>query len=196
MASVGADRNGFSLLELLLAVMVGCTLVAVIGEALLGELGQSGRLARMLRERTVSERAVELMRSELQEAEEVIVMPGPIERAGCGLAKRKVLLHLGFSSIGSIPRRDVIYSIERSPASIWRGHALMRCGPAYGLDGHMNDSELGSHVLLDALNINGFTMAREGEKSLELRLQRAFSAPNGRLHQLETTAVILVPGLR
>ena len=48
------------MLELLLALALGLTLVAVIGEALLGELGQSGRLARLLRERRVSQRALEL----------------------------------------------------------------------------------------------------------------------------------------
>ena len=188
-------RSGFSLLELLLALALGLTLVAVIGEALLGEVGQSGRLARILRERSVSQRALELMRMELQEAPVVRVMPGAIQRDGCGLTGRAVLLHLDFTPDGVLPDRDVTYSLERKPDPIWRGQALMRCGPAYGLDGQMEDSSAVSRIWLDALRVDGITITRYRNSGLKLSLFRLLQQPGNEQYQINVVLLIPVPGL-
>lgn len=200
-------RDGFSLLELLLALALGLTLVAVIGEALLGKLGQSGRLARLLRERSVSQRALELMRIELQEAPAVQVTPSPVEsellgRKGCGLAGRKVLLHLDFIPQAGGPEpqpghEDVTYSLERNPDPIWRGRALMRCGPAYDLDGQIEKSEAVSRVWLDGLAADGLVISPHTSKALTLKLIRSFqqTAQGHGLHQMATTITVPVPGL-
>lgn len=192
---MASHRNGFTLLELLLALAIGVTLVAVIGEALLGELGQSGRLARILRERTVTQRALELMRMELQEAPAVRVMPGAIRREGCGLTGRTVLLHLDFTPDGVLPDRDVTYSLERKPDPIWRGQALMRCGPAYGLNGQMEDSEAVSRVWLDALAADGLSISLDDSNVLKLVLTRVFQPRVGEQHHLEGVITTPVPGL-
>lgn len=191
-------RDGFSLLELLLALALGLTLVAVIGQALLGELGQSGRLSRILRERSVSQRALELMRMELQQAPAVRVLPGSIQREGCGLAGRTVLLHLDFTPDGVLPDRDVTYSMERNPDPIWRGRALMRCGPVYGLDGQMEESVAVSRVWLDALPADGLVISTHASKVLQLRLIRTFqkTVQDNGSHQLTTAITVLVPGLQ
>lgn len=185
-------------MELLLALALGFLLVAVIGEALLGELGQSGRLARILRERSVSQRALELMRMELQEASAVRVLPGAIQRDGCGLAGRQVLLHLDFWPEAAKPsQEDVTYSLERNPDPIWRGRALMRCGPAYGLDGQMEKSVAVSRVWLDALPADGLVISTHTSNALTLRLIRTFqqTAQGHGLHQMATTITVPVPGL-
>jgi prepilin-type N-terminal cleavage/methylation domain-containing protein len=184
------SRNGFSLLELLLVLAVSLTLVAVIGEALLGELGESGRLARSLRERTVIQRALELMRMELQEATGVRVLPGVITREGCGLTGRTVLLHLDFTPDGVVPDRDVTYSLERKPDPIWRGQALMRCGPAYGLNGQMEDSGAVSRVWLDAIDVNGMDIKFQEKQILKIELKRLFQGSTKELSRQEAIMVI------
>ena len=46
----------------------------------------------------------------------------------------------------------IVYSVGAAPSPIWRGQVLMRCGPAYGLDGRMDPtSNAQNRVLLDAL---------------------------------------------
>lgn len=190
-----SSRDGFSLVELLLALALGLMLVAVIGEALLGELGHSGRLARILRERSVSYRALELMRMELQEASAVHVMPGAIQRAGCALADRTVLLHLDFMPEAAQPgNEDVTYSLEPKPDGIWRGQTLMRCGPAYGLDGQMEeDSVAVSRVWLDGIAPNGVTLSRKGQDLVEVVLNRAFEQTDKTPHSMTFKASFAVP---
>lgn len=178
-------HGGFSLLELLLALALGITLAAAVGDALLGELRHSGRLARLLRERAVSERALALMRSELEQAEQVQVMPaGPLERDGCALERRKVLLHLIFSRDGGSPDRNVTYALEPKPHAIWRGQTLMRCGPSYGLDGQLLSSAPVSRVWLDGLAENGFTLRADGD-AVTAEMRRVFQEASGAVHAIE-----------
>ncbi len=185
--------DGFSLMELLLALSLGLTLLAVIGKALTGELGQSRWLAHILRERMATQRALELMRMELQEAPVVRVMPGVIQREGCGLAGRKVLLHLDFTPDGVLPDQDVTYSLERKPDPIWRGQVLMRCGPAYGLEGQLENSVAVSRVWLDALHADGMTIVPVENGRLKLSLSRVFLQPSGERYQMNTVVTIPVP---
>lgn len=185
--------SGFSLLELLVALAVGFMLVTVIGQALLSELGQSGRFARLLRERAVTERALELMRIELQEALSVRVMPGAMTRSGCGLTGRTVLLHLDFTPDGVSPDRDVTYSIERKPDPIWRSQALMRCGPPYGLDGQMSQAAAGSSVWLDALDGGESAVEINNLDMLYVGLNREFFGIDGKMTRLQSVLSIPAP---
>ena len=122
---------GFSLLELMLALSLGLVLSGVMLQGLIDE-GQNGqRLARLLRERAVQRRTLALVKGDLAQA--TAVSPSPdLEAHGCGLAGRLPVLHL------STPAGAVTYTVGAAPSAIWRGRVLMRCGPAYGLDGRLS----------------------------------------------------------
>lgn len=188
-------RSGFSLLELLLALSFGLTLLGIIGKAILGDATYSMRLVRMLRERTLTERALALIRMELQESPAVEVMPGAMVRDGCGLKGRTVMLHLDFIPVGVVTDQDVTYSIDRKPDPIWRGQTLVRCGPSYGLDGQMEHSAAVSRIWLDALHSDGFVISRDESSQIRLTVLREFQQLRREPYQDKLTIVIPVPGL-
>lgn len=172
------DRNrtspGFSLLELLLAVSLGLLLAGVISEALLGEARSSGRLGQLLRERLTTRRALELISSELQQALAVSRTLPAGGHPGCGMSGRRLLLHL------VLPEGPVSYLLEPRPDAIWRGQALMRCGPAYGLSGELSGNTVVSRVLVDGLREEGLTLEHDPSGLLKLELQRGWSSSAGR----------------
>ena len=45
----------------------------------------------------------------------------------------------------------ITYSRGASPSSIWRGEVVMRCGPAYGMDGRLTSGAAQNRVVLDQL---------------------------------------------
>ena len=109
-----------------------------------------------------------------------------------------MLLHLDFWPKAPLPgHEDVTYSLERKPNPIWRGQALMRCGPAYGLDGQMGTSAVVSEVWLDGLAADGLVISPHTSKALRLGLIRSFqqTAQGHGLHQMATTIIVPVPGL-
>jgi len=115
----------------MLALSLGLVLSGVMLQGLIDE-GQNGqRLARLLRERAVQRRTLALVKGDLAQA--TAVSPSPdLEAHGCGLAGRLPVLHL------STPAGAVTYTVGAAPSAIWRGRVLMRCGPAYGLDGRLS----------------------------------------------------------
>ncbi len=118
-------------MELMLALSLGLLLSGVMLQGLLDE-GQNGqRLARLLRERAVQRRTLALIKADLAQATAISSTP-QLEQHGCSLADRLPVLHLS-TSAGA-----VTYSVGSAPSAIWRGRVLMRCGPAYGLDGRLS----------------------------------------------------------
>jgi hypothetical protein len=45
----------------------------------------------------------------------------------------------------------IIYSVGDPPSGIWQGQVVMRCGPAYGIDGHLAAGAAQNRVVLDQL---------------------------------------------
>lgn len=183
--------SGFLLVELLLALAIGLVLVAQIAQSTLQETGQARQLGRLLRERVVTQRALELIRAEAQEALEVSLVLPPSGHADCGLEDRKIVLHLLTSA------EAITYSLERNPASIWQGQVLMRCGPSYGLVGTLNEGKSSvSRVLLDALAPDGIKVTRSNAtRVLQMELQREFKQPGAMAHQLDFKITMPAPGL-
>lgn len=137
--------SGFSLLDALLAACIGSLLAMGILQALLADARISRRLSRQIHERQNQIRLFDLLRSDLTLATAVSARP-ELETPACSLAGRRVVLHLTTAG-GSIT-----YSVGSSPSGLWRGQVLMRCGPAYGLDGTVaNDAIAVSRVVLDGL---------------------------------------------
>ena len=163
------SQRGFSLVDLLLAVVLGGLLSGVVLQALVVDTRAAQRLGRLLRERQQGQRALELIRQELQQAE-AISLNGDFAGA-CGLSGRDPVLQL------STAAGVITYSVGEAPASIWRGAVLMRCGPAYTLGGRFSDGEHQNRVLLDGLvSADGFSVEQNNSTGvLELQLIRAFA---------------------
>ena len=146
----GADRvqpnNGFSLLELLLALAIGCGVTATVLQGLLTQVQGSERFGSLMREKALARRTQELVRSDRLQSEGV-ADPAVLPPA-CNLAGRKVVLHLATSA------GPITYSTGKPSEPIWRGEVLMRCGPAYGLYGELSSGRSQNRVVMDGLGTN------------------------------------------
>lgn len=165
------------LVELLLALSLGLVVVGLIAQALLAESGHARRLGRLLRERLVAQRALALIADEVQQAQLITRAAPTGDTTGCGLSGRQVRLHL------ELPAGPITYSVETNPNKIWRGDVLMRCGPAYGLDGALHADTRESSVLVDAVAGTTLTAQATGGGIL-LQLERHFSDGGGATDQL------------
>ncbi|MEY4431310.1 MAG: hypothetical protein RLZZ533_1246 [Cyanobacteriota bacterium] len=204
---------GFSLLELMLALSLGLLLSGVMLQGLIDE-GQNGqRLARLLRERAVQRRTLALLKADLAQATAISSTP-QLEQHGCSLAGRLPVLHLG------TPAGAITYSVGSAPSAIWRGRVLMRCGPAYGLDGRLSVGGIPQNRVVidglaeapprwlrcgDMLTTNGdglvelagsatqpFSACLDGQNRLvALRLVQQFAASSGRMPQRIVTTALL-----
>jgi hypothetical protein len=129
----------------MLALSMGLALSGVMLQGLMAEGQTSLRFTRLLRERAFQRRSLELVKADLQRATAVSVNPA-IASHGCSLAGRTAVLHL------STAAGPITYSVGAPPSSIWRGQVLMRCGPAFGLDGSINSgSQAQNRVVIDGL---------------------------------------------
>ena len=136
---------GFSLVELMLALSLGVALSGAMLQGLFAE-GQNGaRLSRLLQERATQRRTLSLIKGDLAAATAVSETPEQ-EQHACNLAGRRPVLHL------TTPAGPITYALGAAPSAIWRGQVLMRCGPAFGLDGQLKpQSQPVNRVVLDAL---------------------------------------------
>ena len=136
---------GFSLLELLLACSLGFVVFGVAATALFSEQRLGSRMGGFLRQRQLLLRANQLIAADVQRG----IALAPELVSACNLAGRQPWLQL-LGADGSI----TTYSLGSPPSAIWRAQVLMRCGPAYGLDGQI---AAGSHhqnrVVLDQLQL-------------------------------------------
>ena len=140
------QNHGFSLLELLLAVSLGLFLLGVGAAALFSEQRLGWRMGLFLRQRRMLLRANQLIAADIERGVALAPELTPV----CPLAGRQLWLQL-LSPDGAL----TTYSLGKPPSGIWQGHVLMRCGPAYGLDGQI---AAGSHhqnrVVLDQLKVS------------------------------------------
>ncbi len=202
---------GFSLVDLLLALSLGLSLSGLVMQALIGEGQNAQRFTRLLRERNHQRRALELIRADLERATAVVGQDeGPLP-VSCGLNGRAAVLQLRtpMASGDGI----VTYSVGAPPSGIWQGRVLVRCGPAYGLEGGVNPAATSqSRVVLDRLAEDptvwtGCTtlaggVVLNGSASLPLsacldpasqlvalRLQQSLTNSGGRVQRLSSEAV-------
>ena len=84
--------------------------------------------------------------------------------------------------------QTIVYSVGAAPSAIWRGQVLMRCGPAYGLDGAIRPGgQAQNRVLIDGLPKEGLGFqARQDPQSkvLHLALEQAVNGGSGRLRSV------------
>ena len=147
MQRVDRVRAGFTLVELLLAMALGSLLSGVAVQMLLGDARSSGGLARSLQLRSWQRRTLALVKQDLDRASSWQVRPESSRVWPCAMAGRQPQL--------AIHPRDgsaaVVYSIGAAPSPIWRGPVLMRCGPAFTLDGRPSGGAYQNRVVLDGV---------------------------------------------
>jgi prepilin-type N-terminal cleavage/methylation domain-containing protein len=180
-------QAGFSLVELLVSLLLAGVVSGALLQALLLDSQASQRLGRQLRERQQGQRALELLRLELQQAQWLRTGDQPLLPPGgsCSLAGRQVVLQLGTA------QGLITYSQGPAPEAIWRGRVLLRCGPAYGLDGALAAGPVQQRVLLDALAAEGLQAQRAAAAGLlEVTLRRDL-APGQQLEQSALLAIAI-----
>ena len=165
-----ADRSatGFTLVELMLAAALGVLFCGVVSQLLLGELRQGGSLAQSLLMKGVQRRTLALVKGDLSQAASWQIDPSPSADGPCSLARRRPLLAIKPRN-GSTP---VVYSLGTAPSSIWQGQVLMRCGPAFDLNGRSRPgSTFQNRVVLDAVETFGISQP-DGLPLLKLDLNQ------------------------
>ncbi len=165
------EMRGFSLLELLLATALGTAVFALALQLLTGESVRSGSLAQRLQLRRVQQRTLRLLQADLSGAISWQLAPDPSPAWPCPMGGRQPLLAITPHQ-SSLP---VLYSLGPAPSAIWRGSVLMRCGPAFDLDGQPRlESPYQNRVVLDAID----AVRLEQDPALPLvRLQLEQSIP-------------------
>ena len=140
--------SGFTLVELMLAAALGALLFLVALQLLLGEARQGGDLARHLLLRRLQQRTLQLIKDDLALASSWRLDPLTASAWSCPMAGRKALIAITPRHGGS----PVVYSLGAAPSTIWRGSVLMRCGPAFDLQGRTrHNSTYQNRVVLDAV---------------------------------------------
>ena len=182
-------RRGFTLVELLAGISLGVLISMVIIDALVAETGNSIRLARVWRERAATLRALEMMRSELAQAQRA--SPSVIGNApqSCGLNRstRTVVLYMQTS------QGIISYSLETNPDDIWRNTVLMRCGPDYNQNGSLSAaSQPRTYVVLDGLAANGVSISQPATKILRIEIRQSFASSNSSSQSIETSGYAAV----
>ena len=141
--------QGFTLVELMLAALLGCLLCGVAFQLLFAETRQGGALAESLQLRQWQRRTLGLVKGDLERASSWQIDPDPSGSLPCGLAGRQPKLAITPRD-GSDP---VVYSLGPAPSAIWRGDVLMRCGPAFDLQGGVRSgSRYQNRVVLDGVD--------------------------------------------
>lgn len=137
-------QAGFSLLELLLALSLGLVFSAAALQALMADGQRTQRFGQQLRQRSEQRRLLSLIESDALQASVVSAEPNP-QCSPCSLAGRKPVLQLTTSA------GVITYSVGDPPSGIWQGQVVMRCGPAYGIDGRLAAGAAQNRVVLDQL---------------------------------------------
>lgn len=203
---------GFSLVELLLALGLGVGLSALMLQVLLLESDLGLRLNRQLRERKLQQRTLALLQADVLRASQISSTP-QLEAHACGLSGRQPVLHLRTSA------GPVTYSVGAAPSGIWRGQVLMRCGPAFDLEGQPSPGAVAQNrVVLDGLastmppwqGCEGLLGLQPGDAhdlggsmrlafsaclaphglALAVRLMQEFDGPKGRVQRIGTERLI------
>jgi prepilin-type N-terminal cleavage/methylation domain-containing protein len=175
-------QAGFTLVELLISLAIGLLFCTVVLRSLVLAGPQGALLARHLRERGLQARTLELLRADLLRAETLRL--GNADGSACALAGREPLLQIETAA------GPITYSQGRPPSPIWRGRVLMRCGPAFGLDGEPTAGQAQNRVVIDALVAEGLRIESSGQGVLHLRLEQDFGLVGGGGQRLSSGRVV------
>ena len=178
-------ESGFTLIELLLSLSLGSLLFVVVLQLIGADLRLGSSMASRLRESAQQRCTLQLIRDELAIGSGWEVDPVTSNQWPCGMAGRQPVLAIRLdSSNNQASTQTIVYSVGAAPSAIWRGQVLMRCGPAYGLDGVIRpEGKAQNRVLIDGLPKDGLGFhARQDPHSrvLHLQLEQAVNGGSGR----------------
>ena len=143
------SAKGFTLVELMLAALLGCLMCGVAFQLLFADIRYGGVLAELLQLKQWQRRTLELVKGDLERASSWRIDPDASADWPCALADRQPKLAITPTD-GSDP---VVYSLGPAPSAIWRGDVLMRCGPAFDLRGGVRSgSRYQNRVVLDGVD--------------------------------------------
>ena len=179
-------EKGFTLIELLLSLSLGSMLLVVLLQLIGADLRLGNSMASRLRESAQQRRTLELIRDELAIGSGWEVDPVISNQWPCGMAGRHPVLAISLdSSNNQASTQIIVYSVGAAPSPIWRGQVLMRCGPAYGLDGAIRpEGKAQNRVLIDGLPQEGLGFQARLDpqsKVLHLALEQVAGGGSGRL---------------
>ena len=184
---------GFTLLELLLALSLGTLLCALILRVIGADLQLGRRMAVHLSGTSRQRRSLELIREELGVAHGWMMNPPVSNRWSCRMSGRRPVLAIATQLDDPQARGEgsIVYSVGSAPDAIWRGQVLMRCGPAYSLDGVPNvRGAFQNRVLLDALPLirgSGFTASPHPQLPvLQLEIEQQLPSGSGEQQTLRS----------
>jgi len=191
-----SSAQGFTLVELLLALSVGTLMFGMVLRLMAGDLRLGSAMALHWREKARQRLSLELVREEVALGFGVVADPPESDRWACAMAGRRPVLAIALDPADPQAREQaIVYSIGPAPSPIWRGHVLMRCGPAYGLDGLPNrNAAFQNRVLLDALAVEphgGFqAVAHHSLPVLQLQIEQVLPGASGGERRLQTRAAV------
>ena len=184
---------GFTLLELMLALSLGTLLFGLMLRVIGADLRLGRAMALRLSESSRQRRSLELIREELGLAHGWMADPPVSTHWPCRMSGRRPVLAIATQQADAQARADraIFYSVGSAPDAIWRGEVLMRCGPAYSLDGVPNlRGAFQNRVLLDALPHDigsGFTARPHPQwPVLELEIEQQLPSSSGELRSLRS----------
>ena len=168
---------GFSLIELLLAMVVGLVLVGAALQLLIGEARSGHHLAQRFLLRGLQRRTLRLVRDDLASAARWELDPDATAAWSCPLGRRQPLLAIHPRTEGP----PVLYSLGTAPSPIWRGAVLVRCGPAFDLRGQPSATGRSQNrVVLDAVEAFNVTQ-QAGSPVLLLELEQRIEGRDQRV---------------
>lgn len=182
-----APEGAFSLPELLVALALALLLATLVIQGMIGASRGGERLALVLRERQFARRTLGLLRSELGLAQSWQAGAAAGLGAECPLGGRTPVLRLETGG------RRITYSVGDAPSRIWRGQVLMRCGPAYGLEGELSQGAAQNRVLLDGLEPTGLEVELEAPGVVQISLRQSFQQRLGRSLTIRSGILASVP---
>ena len=136
--------GGFTLLELLIVLLLASGLALVCFNALLADGQLVGRMAERWRQRQERERALDLIRHDLVQGDDVLLNPRQAQHH-CSMTRRQPVLVIA-TKAGMIT-----YAIGPPPSNIWASRVLMRCGPSFTKAGLWSQKSFLNRVLVDGL---------------------------------------------
>ena len=169
--------QGFTLVELMLAALLGTFFCGVVFQLLFAETRHGGSLAESLQLKQWQRRTLQLLKDDLERASNWQIDPDASADWPCALADRQPRLAITPTD-GSDP---VVYSLGPAPSAIWRGDVLMRCGPAFDLHGGIRSgSRYQNRVVLDG--VERFELHQpSGLPVLQMQLEQR-TRQGGRVH--------------
>ncbi|HBP53092.1 MAG TPA: hypothetical protein DD643_01480 [Synechococcus sp. UBA8638] len=132
-------------MELLIVLLLASGLALVCFNALLADGQVVGRMAKGWRQRQERERALDLIRHDLIQGDDVLLNPAQAQHR-CSMNKRQPVLVIATKKAGPIT-----YAIGPAPSSIWASRVLLRCGPAFTKAGVWSQKAFLNRVLIDRL---------------------------------------------